>query len=97
MNSNLTTIIILVTVIHVAVLAVMIWIRVRRTEGDGIPVRSPKITPAPCAASQLPTGATTGSTRMSSATRIPARPGPPTSPTTGRCARPTETFSPALP
>jgi hypothetical protein len=44
-DSNLTTIIILVTVIHVAVLAVMIWIRVRRTEGDGIPVASPKITP----------------------------------------------------
>ncbi|MDX6340954.1 MAG: hypothetical protein QOH87_1092, partial [Trebonia sp.] len=42
-NSNLTTIIILVTVIHVAVLAVMIWIRVRPTEGDGIPVRSLKI------------------------------------------------------
>ena len=44
-NSNLTTIIILVTVIHVAVLAIMIWIRVRRTEGDGIPVANPKITP----------------------------------------------------
>ena len=45
MNSNLTTIIILVTVIHVVVLAIMIWIRVRRTEGDGIPVANPKITP----------------------------------------------------
>jgi len=44
-NSNLTTIIILVTVIHVVVLAIMIWIRVRRTEGDGIPVANPKITP----------------------------------------------------
>jgi len=44
-SSNLTMIVILVTVIHVAVLAVMIWIRVRRTEGDGIPVGSPKTTP----------------------------------------------------
>jgi hypothetical protein len=44
-NSNLTMITILVSVIHVAVLAVMIWIRVRRTEGDGIEVPSPKITP----------------------------------------------------
>jgi hypothetical protein len=43
--SKLTTVVILVTVIHVAVLVVMIWIRVRRTEGDGIPVASPKITP----------------------------------------------------
>ena len=45
MSGNLTTIVVLVTVIHVVVLAVMIWIRVRRTEGDGIPVASPKITP----------------------------------------------------
>jgi hypothetical protein len=44
-SSNLTTIVILVTVIHVAVLVVMVWIRVRRTEGDGISVPSPKITP----------------------------------------------------
>jgi hypothetical protein len=44
-NNNLTTIVILVTVIHVAVLVVMIWIRVRRTEGDGLPVESAKITP----------------------------------------------------
>ena len=44
MNSNLTTIIILVSVIHVAVLVVMIWIRVRRTEGDGLPVPSAKTT-----------------------------------------------------
>jgi hypothetical protein len=44
-NSNLTTIVILVTVIHVAVLVVMIWLRVRRTEGDGLPVESPKFTP----------------------------------------------------
>ena len=45
MSSNLTMITILVTVIHVAALAVMIWIRVRRTEGDGIAVPSPAITP----------------------------------------------------
>ena len=48
MNSNLTMIVVLVSVIHVAVLAVMIWIRVRRTEGDGIPAASPRAT-APCA------------------------------------------------
>ncbi|HEY5015392.1 MAG TPA: hypothetical protein VII59_01280 [Streptosporangiaceae bacterium] len=45
MNSNLTTIVILVSVIHVAVLVLMIWIRVRRTPGDGITVPAPKITP----------------------------------------------------
>jgi len=45
---------------------------------------------APCAASQLPTWATTGSTRMSGATRTPAAPTPPTSPATSRCARPTD-------
>ena len=45
MDSNLTTIVVLVTVIHVVVLALMIWIRVRRTEGDGIRVADPKITP----------------------------------------------------
>jgi hypothetical protein len=33
--SSLTAIVILVTVIHVVVLAVMIWIRVRRDEADG--------------------------------------------------------------
>jgi hypothetical protein len=44
-NSNLTTIVILVTVIHVAVLVVMIWIRVRPTEGDGIPAMTSRITP----------------------------------------------------
>jgi hypothetical protein len=44
-NSNLTTIIILVTVIHVAALAVMIWIRVRPSEADGTPVESANITP----------------------------------------------------
>src|ERR1700733_3338487 len=45
---------------------------------------------APCAASQLPTWATTGSTRMSGTTRIPAGPTPPTWPATIRCARPTD-------
>ena len=45
MNSNLTLIVILVTVIHLAVLAIMIWIRVRRTEGDGKPVGNATITP----------------------------------------------------
>ena len=45
MSSNLTLIVVLTSVIHVAALAVMIWIRVRRTEGDGIPVPSPKVTP----------------------------------------------------
>jgi hypothetical protein len=44
-DSNLTAIILLVTVIHVVVLVAMIWIRVRRTEGDGISVGSSKITP----------------------------------------------------
>jgi hypothetical protein len=44
-HSNLTMIVVLVSAIHVVVLAGMIWIRVRRTEGDGIPVAQPKITP----------------------------------------------------
>jgi hypothetical protein len=39
-STNLTTIVTLVTVIHVAVLAIMIWIRVRRTEGDGLTVEN---------------------------------------------------------
>ena len=45
MSSNLTLIVVLTSVIHVAALVVMIWIRVRRTEGDGLPVASAKITP----------------------------------------------------
>ena len=45
MGSSLTTIVILVSVIHVAALAVMIWIRVRRSEADGTPVESANITP----------------------------------------------------
>jgi hypothetical protein len=44
-NGNLTLIIVLVSVIHVAVLVVMIWIRVRRTEGDGLPAGNSKATP----------------------------------------------------
>jgi hypothetical protein len=44
-SSNLTLIVVLTSVIHLAALVVMIWIRVRRTEGDGIPVSSAKITP----------------------------------------------------
>jgi len=42
-NSNLTTLVVLVSVIHVAAMVVMIWIRVRRTEGDGIEVPVPKV------------------------------------------------------
>ena len=48
MNSNLTMIVVLVSVIHVAVLVLMVWIRVRRTEGDGIPAASSKAA-TPCA------------------------------------------------
>jgi hypothetical protein len=44
-DSNLTAIVILGTVLHVVVLAVMIWIRVRRTEGDGTTGEPAKITP----------------------------------------------------
>lgn len=45
MSSNLTLIVVLTSVIHVAALVVMIWLRVRRTEGDGIPAGSQTITP----------------------------------------------------
>lgn len=45
MDSNLTTIVVLGTVLHVAVLVVMIWIRVRRTEPDASKGASAKITP----------------------------------------------------
>ena len=34
MNSSLTTVTILVTLIHVAAFGVMVWIRVRRNEAD---------------------------------------------------------------
>ena len=45
MSSNLTLIVVLTSVIHVAALVVMVWIRVRRTESERPPVRTPKITP----------------------------------------------------
>ena len=45
MNSSLTTVTILVTVIHLAALGVMIWIRVRRSEADGPSGEIEKITP----------------------------------------------------
>jgi hypothetical protein len=44
-NTSLTTIVILVSVIHVVVLVFMIWIRVRRTEADGPRGETAKITP----------------------------------------------------
>ena len=37
---SLTTIVVLVTVIHIAAFAVMIWIRVRRSEADRPPGQS---------------------------------------------------------
>jgi hypothetical protein len=43
-SSSLTTLIILVTLLHVAVFAVMIAIRVRRNEADGTTGESAKIT-----------------------------------------------------
>ncbi|MBO0777006.1 MAG: hypothetical protein J2P34_11905 [Actinobacteria bacterium] len=45
MSSSLTTLIILVTLIHVGALVVMIMIRVRRTEADGPTGESANITP----------------------------------------------------
>ena len=48
MSNNLTLIVVLVSVFHVGVMILMIWIRVRKTEGDGIPAAISK--PAmPCA------------------------------------------------
>lgn len=47
MNSSLAAVVILVTLLHVAAFAVMIWIRVRRSEADGTPDQSPNI--AACA------------------------------------------------
>jgi hypothetical protein len=44
-RDNLTAIIVLGTLLHVVVFAVMIWIRVRRTESDGTTGASAKITP----------------------------------------------------
>jgi hypothetical protein len=48
-SSNLTMITVLVSVIHVAVLTAMIWIRVRRTEGDGLPAPAGATKITPCA------------------------------------------------
>jgi hypothetical protein len=44
-NSSLTSLVILVTLIHVAAFVVMVVIRVRRNEADGTAVESVKITP----------------------------------------------------
>ena len=44
-SSSLTTLIVLVTLLHVAVFAVMIMIRVRRNEVDGTAGQSALITP----------------------------------------------------
>ena len=44
MSSNLTMIVVLVSVIHVAVMILMIWIRVRPTEGDGVVAANAKVT-----------------------------------------------------
>jgi hypothetical protein len=56
-SSNLTTIVILVTLIHVAALAVMIWIRVRRNEADGPVGQSANVTPcAVCGEPAIYTG-----------------------------------------
>lgn len=52
MSSNLTAIVVLVTVLHVAVLGVMIWLRVRRNEADGVTSGSAKATP--CAVCGMP-------------------------------------------
>ena len=48
MNTSLTTVTVLVTLIHVAALGVMIWIRVRRSEADG-PTTSASAKITPCA------------------------------------------------
>ena len=46
MNSSLTTVTVLVSLLHVAALGVMIWIRVRRSEADEpATAKSVKITP----------------------------------------------------
>jgi hypothetical protein len=48
-STNLTTIVILVTVIHVAAFVVMIWIRFRRCEADDTPGESARVDITPCA------------------------------------------------
>lgn len=52
MSSSLTTLIILITLLHVAAFVVMVIIRVRRNEADGITGESAKITP--CAVCREP-------------------------------------------
>jgi hypothetical protein len=44
-SSDLMAVVILVTLLHVAAFSVMIWIRVRRSEADGTPAESARITP----------------------------------------------------
>ena len=49
MNSSLATVTILVSLLHVAALGVMIWIRVRRSEADEpAPRESGKVTACAC-------------------------------------------------
>jgi len=45
LSSSLTTLIILITLIHVAAFVIMVMIRVWRNEADGTPGESAKITP----------------------------------------------------
>ena len=45
MSGSLTTLVILITLIHVAALVVMIWIRVRPNEANGTTGGTAKITP----------------------------------------------------
>ena len=90
-SSSLTTLIVLITLIHVAAFVVMIVIRVRRNEVEGTTGNSELIKPcAPCAATRLRTVATTGSTQTSTATRTRAVPIPQIWPTTSRSARPAD-------
>jgi hypothetical protein len=48
-NSSLTTITILVTLLHIAALGVMLWIRVRRSEADWTHAGTPAVQTTPCA------------------------------------------------
>lgn len=48
MNSSLTTVTILVTVIHVVAFGVMVWIRVRRSEAD-VPAKRESANARACA------------------------------------------------
>jgi len=51
-SSSLTTLIILITVLHVAAFVIMVMIRVRRNEADGITDEGAKV--APCAVCREP-------------------------------------------